>query len=669
MKSERFWKLLAISVVLLMVAGVVGAVNMTMNSANTTENETLNSEELSGMDASSVPINKHPKMSTQVLKHVPPSGITSPAKPLLLNIYLTENKTEYIEELKSYTIDIWYVEDYTVVAEVYTTEIELIADLPFVSYIDLPHLTMPLQSEMGAASDDIKAIAQYSSVSIVKHPKMSTRVLKHIPPPGIAPSGKLVLVNIYLTENKTEYVEDLNNYNINIWYLEDRTVVAEAYPTEIKRINELPYVSYIDTPFLTMPLQSEIRNTIEAVKWFSEDNLRNRTGGEGVKIAVLGQGFFGYENANLPEDVITESFREDGDINGGSQTGNVIHGTACAEVVHAVAPEAKLYLVNYLTDKQLIDAVNYLIKNNVDIISHSMGSFWGAFDGTDPICLDVIDPAVFYDDIIWVNAAGNHARRHWEGTFNDTDGDGWHEFPCTGGEMGQTFYAKEDGSVTLCLSWNDTWGGATQDYDLYITDSDGEKLGQEYPDPGWSNDTQCGRLSDVPYEFVNNFKAPYTGTYYIKIQKFNATKPVHFELYSILNDLDCGNASSSLCVEATAFGATVAGAVSCNTLKLEKYSSQGPTNDGRTKPDFVAPVGYDTSVYLLPFNGTSAAAPHVAADIALYLAYVKNLPGQSDNQSAYELFKPCLDEIANTTEKDNQYGFGLPNFSICYGPS
>jgi subtilisin family serine protease len=668
MKSERFWKLLAISVVLLTVAGVVGAVNMTMNSANTTEDETLNSEELSGMDASSVPVNKHPKMSTQVLKHVPPSGIASPAKPLLLNIYLTENKTEYIEELKSYTIDIWYVEDYTVVAEVYTTEIERIADLPFVSYINIPVPSKLAQSEMQAASEDVKKVDTTSSVPINRHPKMSTQVLKHIPPPGIAPPDEPVLVNIYLINNKTEYIDELKKYTIDIWYVEEYTVVAEVYTTEIQQIVDLPFVSYINTPFPSKLAQFEMSNVSETTKLLGMDNDAIQPGIEGVKIAIVDCGFEGYENANLPTDVTPLSFRHDGDISGGNYTGQVAHGTACAEVVHAVAPDAKLYLVSYFLDRELRDALKNLTSEEVDIdiISHSIGGYLGHFNGNDWIC-QVIDKAVDDHGIIWVNSAGNDAQRHWEGTFNDTDGDGWHEFPCTGGEMGQKFYANQDDYVTLCLSWNETWWYATQDYDLYIANSSDVILRDEN-NPGWSEMRQEGFL-DRPREVIVDFRAPYTGDYYIKIHNFSATRPVHFELYSFYHDLSCKEENSSLNSHATAFSAIVVGAVDQDTLELENYSSRGPTNDGRIKPDFVAPVCYDTSVYPWPFCGTSAATPHVAANIALYLAYIKNLPGQPDNQSAYELIKPCLDEIANTTEKDNQYGYGLLNFSICYGAS
>ena len=57
-------------------------------------------------------------------------------------------------------------------------------------------------------------------------------------------------------------------------------------------------------------------------------------------------GFEGYEDllgTELPEKVTVKSFRGDGDITGGGE----IHGTGCAEIVHDVAPDAELYLVNY----------------------------------------------------------------------------------------------------------------------------------------------------------------------------------------------------------------------------------------------------------------------------------------------------------------------------------
>ena len=52
---------------------------------------------------------------------------------------------------------------------------------------------------------------------------------------------------------------------------------------------------------------------------------------------------------------------------------------------------------------------------------------------------------------------------------------------------------------------------------------------------------------------------------------------------------------------------------------LGTYSSQGPTNDGRIKPDVSAASGFDSATLGTTFSGTSAAAPVVAGGAALLL--------------------------------------------------
>jgi hypothetical protein len=74
---------------------------------------------------------------------------------------------------------------------------------------------------------------------------------------------------------------------------------------------------------------------------------------------------------------------------------------------------------------------------------------------------------------------------------------------------------------------------------------------------------------------------------------------------------------------ADAHGALAVGAIpessySSATPALEPYSSQGPTTDGRTKPDFCAPDGTSTYTYgMLGSYGTSFAAPVGAGAAAL----------------------------------------------------
>ena len=435
-----------------------------------------------------------------------------------------------------------------------------------------------------------------------------------------------------LTENKTENIKELENYTIEILYVKENRIVAEIYTKEILDIADLPFVSYMDTP-LKAQLFPDVQLR-EGLKCLNIEKLHGlNITGKGVKVAIVDFGFEGYEDllgTELPEKVTVKSFRGDGDITGGGE----IHGTGCAEIVHDVAPDAELYLVNYdgYTYQLGVLVLPYLISEEVDIVSHSAGSTAGLFDGTDYSC-QIIDDAWYKHGILWVNAAGNSAQRHWEGIFNDVDDDGYHEFLV--GELGQTFCADKGELVVLHLSWNETWGYAAQDYDLYILNSSGGVV-------TGSVNPQAGSFGHIPFEGVG-FLAPYTDCFYIVITKYNATKPVHFELYSWYHELLEKVENSSLCVEATAFGSIAAGAVGCrDCLTLEPYSSRGPTNDGRLKPDYVGPDCVSTCAYYpYAFCGTSAATPHVAGAFALQLSCIKKShPGQ----------------------KDNEYGYGLPNF-------
>lgn len=99
------------------------------------------------------------------------------------------------------------------------------------------------------------------------------------------------------------------------------------------------------------------------------------------------------------------------------------------------------------------------------------------------------------------------------------------------------------------------------------------------------------------------------------------------------------------------------GAVHWSNDALEPYSSQGPTNDGRIKPDLVAPSAVKNASYAPGiFDGTSAATPHVAGAAALAL-------------QAFPDYTP--DDLVNFLESraielghsgpDNQFGAGRLN--------
>jgi hypothetical protein len=80
------------------------------------------------------------------------------------------------------------------------------------------------------------------------------------------------------------------------------------------------------------------------------------------------QGWQELSDADLPEtQVVTNNFCEDFAFDGDD------HGTAVAELVHEVAPAAKLHLICVDTPTSLGEAKDYVVANDIPIINHSVG--------------------------------------------------------------------------------------------------------------------------------------------------------------------------------------------------------------------------------------------------------------------------------------------------------
>ena len=124
--------------------------------------------------------------------------------------------------------------------------------------------------------------------------------------------------------------------------------------------------------------------------------------GQGVKVAIVDLGFEGYSSllgTELPDTVVTRSFRSDGEIGAG-----ITHGINVAEIVHDMAPDASLYLVNFDDSLALSEAVDWLKSQDVDVINHSISWFnAGPGDGTGPI--NSIVTSADNGGILWVNSA------------------------------------------------------------------------------------------------------------------------------------------------------------------------------------------------------------------------------------------------------------------------
>ncbi|MDY6959508.1 MAG: NosD domain-containing protein, partial [Halobacteriota archaeon] len=255
--------------------------------------------------------------------------------------------------------------------------------------------------------------------------------------------------------------------------------------------------------------------------------------------------------------------------------------------------------------------------------------------------------------ILFVNSAGNQARRHYEGTFYDSDTDGLHEFDGSSDELLSLGTISSGYTITLFLSWDD-WVAVDQDYDLYLINS---SLGLVSA----SINSQTGSGGQSPIESISVL-APSTDSYYVVIDNYSSRGDADFELYSFDNNFaEYGVSSSSLLIPADAESVLSVGATYWGDDGLETFSSLGPTNDGRIKPDVCAPDGVTNSFYPSDFYGTSASAPHTAGAAALLLDAE---PSLSNTELKYYLESSAED--LDVAGKDNKTGSGRVDVYASY---
>ena len=329
--------------------------------------------------------------------------------------------------------------------------------------------------------------------------------------------------------------------------------------------------------------------------------------GSGVKIGILDVGFAGYETlqsqGELPDNITTWwSPIADG-------PGSESHGAACAEIVYDIAPAANFYFANFDTEVEFGNAVDWLISQDVDIISSSI--IWpgsGLGDGTGPIN-QMVDRA-YNAGILWSQAAGNQAQMHWSGPWINNNDNDFLEFRTSPVlDEGNAVYVSTGNSIVAILNWNDVWGASSNDYDLCLFDKNQNMV-------DWSSEVQDG--SGDPYESID-YTATYTGYYYLAIARFGNPAARTFNLYTYYQNLHYQVAANSLCTPADSTHVMTVGAVPWNyPTTNETFSSQGPNASGVIKPDLVFPDGVSTSSYgASDFYGTSACAPGAAGAAAL----------------------------------------------------
>ena len=239
-------------------------------------------------------------------------------------------------------------------------------------------------------------------------------------------------------------------------------------------------------------------------------------------------------------------------------------------------------------------------------------------DGTSHVA-QAVDRARESGILVTVSA-GNAARDHWRGTYIPSSTvtpeliDGLDSYqsilevnPSASGLKKACLSTSIGGSGYIVLAW-DAWdqNPLYDDYDLFLFNDD---MSQLY---GYSTEWQL--FNGQPLEYM--IPPTESGSKCIVVASKYSTENHTLHIHASTT-ITPNVAAGSMGTPADARGAVSVGAVLHSTNALRSFSSMGPTDDGREKPEI---CGYDgVSTPGGAFSGTSASAPHVAGMAALLL--------------------------------------------------
>ena len=286
------------------------------------------------------------------------------------------------------------------------------------------------------------------------------------------------------------------------------------------------------------------------------DDVRSNLGvsGSGVTVGVISDGIFGLADAiasgNLAATsfnrdgggtlvstsggVIATSFRADGDLEALAGSSSGAEGTAILEIVHDIAPDAQLRFANFSTDLEFNAAVDFLAANS-DVVIDDIGWFGFPYDQSSPVSANTATELNRASNPIrgYYTSVGNQALGHYQEIYVDSGTDGapfaianipgnLHRFAATsvttdcfglGSRIANVMLLEAGQTAVIFLTWDDSFGSATTDYDLYARTNDTGQLadfsisdnvatGEPVEIVAFTNNTGSSRFFDI---FIQNF--------------------------------------------------------------------------------------------------------------------------------------------------------------------
>ncbi|MDI1495955.1 MAG: peptidase S8/S53 [Cenarchaeum symbiont of Oopsacas minuta] len=308
--------------------------------------------------------------------------------------------------------------------------------------------------------------------------------------------------------------------------------------------------------------------------------------------------------------------------------GDGSHGTSVSHIVADMAPDANLELYSTSDSIGLVNAISHIIsRGKADILTISLGvpglggdgSTKHFRDGTSHVAR-IVDQARDAGMLVTVSS-GNSAQDHWTGTYVPSltvtpaslNLDSYQSIleinPTVSGKQKACLSINSEKDIVY-LSW-DSWdqNPVQDDYDLFLFNDDMTQLLTYSTE--WQPIGGIEPLEEIQYENILGNKC-------LVVASKSSTQDHKLHITALDGPLAPSISKGSIGTPADARGALSVGATFYFTDNLESFSSVGPTDDGRIKPEI---CGYDgvSTISGGSFFGTSAAAPHIAGMAALLL--------------------------------------------------
>lgn len=307
-------------------------------------------------------------------------------------------------------------------------------------------------------------------------------------------------------------------------------------------------------------------------------------------------------------------------VNGGVNE----HGTTVARTIGRVAPDSNRYLAAFDEEADFREAVRWMADQDVDVVVVPAAFYGKPGDGTAWSSQAVQRLA---RNTVVVAAAGNVGTGSWQGTLETgADRVGRPRDPETGRKLSLRVSTPR---TQVWLSWQNP----DARYSLRIVRNNTTvATSKPYPADAVPNEVLDARLNPGRYEVV--------------VQRQGTATSETLRLQTPTDAVEPANSTGSLVSPATARGVIVVGAFDQVAGRVPPYSSRGPTLDGRTGVDVVAPERpLDGQVD--DSDGTSYAAARTAGLAALVLSADPERPPHgvesTIEQSAWDIGEPGPD--------------------------